>query len=241
MYRKKLSLLHWRWVGGKYGDKYSILCFNSTDWFCLYWAEPQESVQCRRVQMWAKVTPLSPCLNPAVDSPATRFITFLFTRFYSQTKLPLIQSLLSQYAPLSLRPLTCEVKAGHRWGPREQGCIQFQRARVKRGFLLGRVHSWWSSSRHCPLYYHEKIVRCYNVTLTSTVYPRRDRDASSWTRRWPPLLLQRRQSQGAHPIGWLCFIALTRAQSEDSQGSRPRLVYQLQRSYEFTALVFLYQ
>lgn len=37
--------------GGKYGHKYSIRCFNSTDWFCLRWAEPQESVQCRRVQM----------------------------------------------------------------------------------------------------------------------------------------------------------------------------------------------
>ena len=33
-----------------------------------------------------------------------------------------------QYAPLSLRPLTCEVK-GHRLGPREQSCIQFQRLR----------------------------------------------------------------------------------------------------------------
>lgn len=102
----------------------------------------QESVQCRRVQMWAEVTPLSPCLNPAVDSPATRFITFLFTRFYSQTKLPLIQSLLSQYAPLSLRPLTCEVKAGHRWGPREQGCIQFQHARAKRGFFFFFGHEF---------------------------------------------------------------------------------------------------
>jgi len=34
--------------------------------------------------------------------------------------------LILPYAPLSLRPLTCEVKTGHRWGPREQGCIQFQ-------------------------------------------------------------------------------------------------------------------
>lgn len=42
--------------------------------------------------------------------------------------------LCCQYAPLSLRPLTCEVKAGHRWGPREQGCIQFQRVR-KRNIL----------------------------------------------------------------------------------------------------------
>lgn len=41
---------------------------------------------------------------------------------------PSICVVLSQYAPLSLRPLTCEVKAGHRWGPREQGCIQFHRA-----------------------------------------------------------------------------------------------------------------
>lgn len=28
-----------------------------------------------------------------------------------------------QYVSLSLRPLTCEVKLGHRWGPQEQGCM----------------------------------------------------------------------------------------------------------------------
>lgn len=48
----------------------------------------------------------------------------------------------AQYAPLSLRPLTCEVKAGHRWGPREQGCIQFQHARAKRGFFFFFGHEF---------------------------------------------------------------------------------------------------
>lgn len=76
-----------------------------------------------------------PCCFQHVSSP-----------IYSQTKLPLIQSLLSQYAPLSLRPLTCEVKAGHRWGPREQGCIQFQHASKKRRFFWSGVRTWWTPS-----------------------------------------------------------------------------------------------
>lgn len=45
--------------------------------------------------------------------------------------LKLLCVVISQYAPLSLRPLTCEVISGHRWGPREQGCIQFQRPRKR--------------------------------------------------------------------------------------------------------------
>lgn len=53
---------------------------------------------------------------------------------------PSLCILVSQYAPLSLRPLTCEVKAGHRWGPREQGCIQFQRPRTRVTFCEERYN-----------------------------------------------------------------------------------------------------
>lgn len=40
--------------------------------------------------------------------------------------------------------------------------------------------------RRCHLHYHRKRVGRDNVTLTSTACPWRDRDASGWTRRWPP-------------------------------------------------------
>lgn len=53
--------------------------------------------------------------------------------------------LILQYAPLSLRPLTCEVKAGHRWGPREQGCIQFQHP-VEEGIILALYSTWYTLS-----------------------------------------------------------------------------------------------
>lgn len=59
---------------------------------------------------------------------------FVFTLSCSVFK-PSLCILISQYAPLSLRPLTCEVKAGHRWGPREQGCIQFQRPTKEKHFV----------------------------------------------------------------------------------------------------------
>lgn len=32
--------------------------------------------------------------------------------------------LVLQYVSLSLRPLTCEVKLGHRWGAQEQSCMR---------------------------------------------------------------------------------------------------------------------
>lgn len=65
-----------------------------------------------------------------------RFIpALLFCTFTCSLIKPSLCILISQYAPLSLRPLTCEVKAGHRWGPREQGCIQFQRPMQKEHFV----------------------------------------------------------------------------------------------------------
>lgn len=61
---------------------------------------------------------------------ALMFQNILFWCFFF-LYLKLLCVVISQYAPLSLRPLTCEVISGHRWGPREQGCIQFQRPRKR--------------------------------------------------------------------------------------------------------------
>lgn len=136
MYRKKLSLLHWgkRWVEGKYGDKYAILCFKFDQLVLpLFGRTPGVcSVPQNPNVRWGHVFVFDASTLPF---PLRHFSPCSYLRyFYSEMKLPLIQSLHSQYAPLSLRPLTCEVKAGHRWGPREQGCIQFQLGGQERWF-----------------------------------------------------------------------------------------------------------
>lgn len=41
-----------------------------------------------------------------------------------------------QYVSLSLRPLTCEVKLGHRWGPQEQGCMRHHLKMSNQGEIL---------------------------------------------------------------------------------------------------------
>lgn len=239
MYRKKLSLLHWRRVGGEiWRQIFNLLSQFDRLVLPLLGRTPGiRSVPQSPNVSWghAFVSMPHPCCWFACN-------TFHHIPIYK-----ILQPALDSKPALPVCPSVPETL--NLWGQsrsqvRSSGTGLHSvsaRQSEKRIFFWSGVHSWWSSSRRCPFYYHEKIVRHYNVTLTSTVCPRRDRDALSWTRGWPPLLLQRRQSQGAHPIGWLCFIALTRAQSEDSQGSRPRLVYQLQQSHEFTALVFLYQ
>ena len=79
----------------------------------------EESLWCGRT--WHEVMSLSRCrviLHRLKHFQSASFIVFL------------------QYAPLSLRPLTCEVK-GHRLGPLEQSCIQFQRLKTKE--MVSRV------------------------------------------------------------------------------------------------------
>lgn len=189
---------------------------NSTSWFCLCLAEHQESVQCRRIQMSDEVTSLSlmpqPCRFP--------YDTFRHAPIY--VILQWDEAALDSKPALPVCPSVPETL--NLWGQsRSQvrssgtGLHSVSTRRTEKMVLGSGFHSWWSSSdrrcsRHCHLYYHRTIVRRHNVTLTSTVCPRRDQDASSWTRRWPPLLLQHRPSQGTHPIGWLCVIALIGAQ-----------------------------
>lgn len=101
-------------------------------------SDPQQNQEpgwCRRIQMSDEVMSLSRCCGSAVLSLFSFLIIFYFLisppRFFCAINgfifTPSLCVLILTYAPLSLRPLTCEVKSGHRWGPREQGCIQFQR------------------------------------------------------------------------------------------------------------------
>lgn len=100
-----------------------------------------------------------------------------------QVKLPLMQSLLSQYAPLSLRPLTCEVKAGHRWGPREQGCIQFQLGRKERGF-----YDWNFTPDDVPATDASPVIVTFITTGRLS-----DATMSRWHREYAPDVIGTRQ------------------------------------------------
>lgn len=114
--------------------------------------------------------------------------------------------LFSQYAPLSLRPLTCEVKAGHRWGPREQGCIQFQRPLKTSSYHLctGMPFLQWLEFILC-------LLNCQIMSM----------NFGSGTRRRIYLLWSRRCFQGADSCGWLCVIALSGSRKETAQGCDP--------------------
>lgn len=186
----------------------------------LFCSKPGESGRCRRIQMSDEVMSLSRCSDSAVFLLKRFFSAFSFStcnyRFFCWLNRrnccaipPSLCILVSQYAPLSLRPLTCEVKAGHRWGPREQGCIQFQRPETRGAFceekynimniLLPRKYLMSCQSRHS---FHCKknpqpitMSRRMYLSLQLVFYwSCHDQDLSCWTRRRRrrrrPLLLQ---------------------------------------------------
>lgn len=111
----------------------------------------QQTRRCRRIQMSDEVISLSRCSDSAVlsfNSNEFKLLETLLWHFCIITGSVFTPSqciLILQYAPLSLRPLTCEVKAGHRWGPREQGCIQFQHP-VEEGIILALYSTWYTLS-----------------------------------------------------------------------------------------------
>lgn len=86
-------------------DRLGLLLFGKTPGICSVQQNPNVS----RGHVFVSMP--QPCGRFLYD---TLHYVLIYIIYNVQVKLPLIQSLLSQYAPLSLRPLTCEVKAGHR-------------------------------------------------------------------------------------------------------------------------------
>lgn len=203
--------------------------FNWTDHFCFCFAANQETSRCRRIQMSDEVMSLSRCSDSEVVSFKYVSSALFLCAFKKKILLrlpvckPSMCVVISQYAPLSLRPLTCEVKAGHRWGPREQGCIQFQPRKrsilEKDDFMMNilLLRKSCFSVRCCLWYCHDYVMRiqCHILFFSVfTVCLWGDQDLEGWTRTRGSLLLllQHRHSQGANPIDWLCVIALNGGQ-----------------------------